>query len=47
MNTYEDNALELVRADEAVLVLVKIMECLSKSLPLKTLHELREFIVCE
>ena len=43
---YEDNALELVGADEAVEVLVEELERLTEALALQALHHLGELAVC-
>lgn len=44
--TYEDDTLELVRADEAILVAIEVLEGLSQTFALQALHELRELSVC-
>ena len=43
--TNQDNSLELIRTDKAILIGVKILEGLSKSLPLEALHHLCELVV--
>lgn len=42
----QEDTLELFRSNEAVLVLVEVMERLSQPLALKPLHKLRELVVC-
>jgi hypothetical protein len=37
----------LVRGDETILVLVKILEALPQTFALQTLHQLSKLIVCE
>ena len=44
--TYHNNALELVRANETILVLVKVLERLTESFALQALHHLGELAVC-
>lgn len=43
--TDEDDALELVRSNEAILVLVEVLEGLAETFALQTLHHLREFAI--
>ena len=46
-DTYKDNALELFRSNETVLVIVEVSEGLSETFALQTFHELRELAVCK
>lgn len=47
METHQNNPLELFRLDEAILILVQVMEGLAKSLALKAFHQLSELIICK
>ena len=44
--TYEDDSLELVWSNEAILVAIEVLEGLSQAFALQALHELRELPVC-
>lgn len=43
--TYQNNAFKLFGFNEPILIVIKILKGLTKSFALKTLHELRKFIV--
>lgn len=45
MTPYQYNPLELVRSDEAIPILVHVLEGLSQTLALQALHELCELII--
>ena len=45
--TCQNDAFELVRGDETILVVVKILEALPQTFALQTLHQLSKLIVAE